>query len=251
MVLAFILKTKHWCNTRVHSAICRGLIRHFIGCLLFSIYITNTSFAQQPVQNIAESPNEANKIIGLVDGCKSFKDYENWLSEYGLAYKIISSPAEADSCAIMIFCGGPDLGINPERDKLDSLVYEECKSKNIPIFGICRGMQIVCFFMGAELIEDLGDLNMKHQKTANWKSRFHTLILSTGEQWRVNSRHHQAVKDVPFECSLTGKSPEGIWELLVAADDSKMLVQCHPERPEMRGSEIEKASISYIKSKLK
>lgn len=236
------------------------IVWHIASFLLFAMFINLSSCAQQPRQESTQEPmqeteqstdmDNSSKIVGIVDGCKSRKDYEDWLSDYGVDYKIVTSPAEADSCALILFCGGPDLGITPERDKLDSLVYEECRSKNIPIFGICRGMQIVCYFMGAELIEDLGELNAKHQKTADWKSRFHTLILSNGEQWRVNSRHHQAVKDVPFECSLTGKSSESIWELLVAADSSMMLVQCHPERSEMRGTEVEQASINYIKSKL-
>ncbi len=236
------------------------IVLHIASFLLFVMSINLSSCAQQPrqestqetMQELTQSTDMDTlpKMVGIVDGCKSHKDYEEWLSEYGLDYRIVTSPDEADSCALILFCGGPDLGIAPERDKLDSLVYEECKSKNIPIFGICRGMQIVCYFMGAELIEDLGELNAKHQKTADWKSRFHTMILSNGEQWRVNSRHHQAVKDVPFECSLTGKSSEGIWELLVAADSSMMLVQCHPERSEMRGTEVEQASINYIKSKL-
>lgn len=236
------------------------IVWHIASFLLFVMSINLSSCAQQPRQESTQEPMQEltqstdmdtlPKMVGIVDGCKSHKDYEDWLSDYDVDYKIVTSPAEADSCALILFCGGPDLGIAPERDKLDSLVFNECKSKNIPIFGICRGMQIVCYFMGAELIEDLGELNLKHQKTADWKSRFHTMILSTGEQWRVNSRHHQAVKDVPFECSLTGKSPEGIWELLVAADSSMMLVQCHPERSEMRGTEVEQASINYIKSKL-
>ena len=233
---------------------------YIANCLMLVMSINLSSCTQQPSQQSIQQPvqeteqssdmNNPPKMVGIVDGCKSRKDYEGWLAEYGLDYKIVTSPAEADSCAMILFCGGPDLGIAPERDILDSLVFEECKSKNIPILGICRGMQIVCYFMGAELIEDLGEFNLRHQKTADWKSRFHTLILSNGEQWRVNSWHHQAVKDVPFECSLTGKSPEGIWELLVAADSSMMLVQCHPERSEMRGTEVEQASINYIKSKL-
>ncbi len=237
-----------------------GIAWHIASCLSFAMTINLSSCAQHPAQEITQEPmqepaqltdmNTLPKMVGIVDGCKSRKDYEDWLSDYDVDYRIVTSPAEADSCALILFCGGPDLGIAPERDKLDSLVFNECKSKNIPIFGICRGMQIVCYFMGAELIEDLGELNLKHQKTSDWKSRFHTLILSNGEQWRVNSRHHQAVKDVTFECSLTGKSPEGIWELLVAADSSMMLVQCHPERSEMRGTEVEQASINYIKSKL-
>lgn len=237
-----------------------GIAWHIASFLLFVMSINLLSCAQQPRHESTQEPiqeteqstdmDNSSKIVGIVDGCKSHKDYEDWLSDYDVDYRIVTSPAEADSCALILFCGGPDLGIAPERDKLDSLVFNECKSKNIPIFGICRGMQIVCYFMGAELIEDLGELNAKHQKTADWKSRFHTLILSNGEQWRVNSRHHQAVKDVPFVCSLTGKSPEGIWELLVAADSSMMLVQCHPERSEMRGTEVEQASINYIKSKL-
>ncbi|MBR5983945.1 MAG: gamma-glutamyl-gamma-aminobutyrate hydrolase family protein [Bacteroidales bacterium] len=220
----------------------------FTACVLLSIATISPSFAQQPSQN---KPKSNDKIVGIVDGCKSHKNYEDWLTEYGLAYKTVTNSAEAESCALIIFCGGPDLGIDTVRDKLDSLVYEECKNKNIPIFGICRGMQEICYLMGAELIEDLGDLNAKHQRYADGKSRYHQLLLSNGEQWRVNSRHHQAVKNVPFECSLTGKSPEGIWELLLAADGSMMLVQCHPERKEMRGTEIEKASINFIKSKLK
>ncbi len=216
--------------------------------LMFTTMYANLhSFAQQSCQN---KPQSTDKYVGIVDGCKSHKNYEDWLAEYGLAYKTVSTPAEADDCAIIIFCGGPDLGIDTVRDKLDSLVFEECKNKNIPIFGICRGMQEICYLMGAELIEDLGDLNAKHQKHADGKSKYHPLLLSNGEQWRVNSRHHQAVKNVPFECSLTGKSPEGIWELLLATDGSMMLVQCHPERKEIRGTEIEKASINFIKSKL-
>lgn len=189
-------------------------------------------------------------MIGIVDGCKTRQSYENWLTEYGLDYKIVSDPADADGCDVMIYCGGPDFGNNPERDHLDTVVFEECKAKRIPILGVCRGMQVVSHLMGAELIEDLGELNAKHKKDEDGNSRFHPLILSTGEQWQVNSRHHQAVTATPFECSLTGTSPEGILELLVAADGSKMLVQCHPEMKEMRGTEIEKACIAFIKSKV-
>ena len=220
-----------------------------VGCLLMTTSTILPSYAQSKT-----NPNYASnkkKMIGIVDGCRTREEYENWLTEYGLAYKIVTSPHEAADCSIMIFCGGPDLGIDTLRDKLDSLVYLECKNKNIPIFGICRGMQETCYFMGAELIEDLGDLNIVHQKSEEGNSKFHPLILSNGKRWYVNSRHHQAVKNIPFECSLTGKSPEGIWELLVAADGSKMLVQGHPEMLEMRGTKIEKASIDYIKSKLK
>ena len=190
-------------------------------------------------------------MIGIVDGCKTRQSYEKWLTEYGFDYKIVSNPVDADECELMIYCGGPDFGINTERDQLDAAVFEECKAKRIPILGVCRGMQVVCHFMGAELIEDLGELNAKHKKTDEGKSRFHPLILNTGEQWQVNSRHHQAVKTSPFECSLIGRSPEGILELLAAADGSKLLVQCHPEMIEMRGTEIEKTCIHFIESKLK
>ena len=201
------------------------IVWHIASFLLFVMSINLSSCAQQsrqestqePMQELTQSTDmdTLSKMVGIVDGCKSRRDYEDWLSDYGVDYKIVTSPADADSCALILFCGGPDLGIAPERDKLDSLVFNECRSNNIPIFGICRGMQLVCYFMGAELIEDLGELNAKHQKTADWKSRFHTLILSNGEQWRVNSRHHQAVKDVPFECSLP-KASGNCLSLLIA-----------------------------------
>lgn len=189
-------------------------------------------------------------MIGIVDGCKTRQSYENWLLDYHLPYKIVSDPAEIIGCDLMIFCGGPDVGENVERDRLDAAVWEKCKENKIPILGICRGMQEICYFMGAELIEDLGAWNAIHKKTEEGTSNFHPIYLSDGRQWRVNSRHHQAVKSVPFKCSLTGKSPEGIWELLLAADGRKMLVQSHPEMQEMRGTEIEQACLSFIKSKI-
>ena len=190
-------------------------------------------------------------MIGIVEGCKTINSYEKWLTEYRLNYKVVSSAAECLDCKVMIFCGGPDIGTNTERDKLESLVFDECIKKNISILGVCRGMQIVCYLMGADIIEDLGELNTKHKKREDGISNFHTIVLSDGKQWQVNSRHHQAVKTVPFDCSLTGKSVDGIWELLVAADDSKMLVQCHPEMQEMRGTEIEQMCIEFLKRKLK
>ena len=99
----------------------------FTACVLLSIATISPSFAQQPSQN---KPKSNDKIVGIVDGCKSHKNYEDWLTEYGLAYKTVTNSAEAESCALIIFCGGPDLGIDTVRDKLDSLVYEECKNKN-------------------------------------------------------------------------------------------------------------------------
>ena len=116
------------------------------------MFITMTanihSFAQQ------SDKKSQHKMIGIVDGAKSRKNYEDWLVDYGLAYRIVTSPAEADDCSVVIFCGGPDLGIDTKRDKLDSLVYEECRDKNIPIFGICRGMQEICFLMCSMSIWD-------------------------------------------------------------------------------------------------
>ena len=215
-----------------------GIAWHIASFLLFVMSITLSSCAQQPRQESTQEPMQEltqstdmdtlPKMVGIVDGCKSHKDYEDWLSDYGVDYRIVTSPAEADSCALILFCGGPDLGIAPERDKLDSLVFNECRDKNIPIFGICRGMQLVCYFMGAELIEDLGELNAKHQKTSDWKSRFHDLILNNGEQWRVNSRHHQAVKDPAPGIRITARSADGIveaWET-----PQIVAVQFHPAK---------------------
>ena len=186
-------------------------------------------------------------MIGIVALCNQQANYEQWLTHYQIPYQIVSNEQQARSVSCMLFCGGPDWGKNPERDALDRRIFNCCQEHHIPILGICRGMQLVALFLGAQLIEDLGDKNAIHKACANSESRFHSILLSDGQTMRVNSRHHQAVNNEPMACALTAKSADGTYELMLSADEQFLLVQCHPERQEMWDSPLEQMCIRFIK----
>lgn len=192
------------------------------------------------------TPLKHSRMVGIVALCREEEQYTKWLSERQLAYTIVHDEAEAAGVAVMIFCGGPDWGKRPERDALDRRIYDYCVAHQIPMLGICRGMQEIAYFMGAALIEDLGELNAIHKAQTNGASRQHAILLSDGQQLMVNSRHHQAIDSVPMPCALEGRAEDGTLELLQSADGQLLLVQCHPEREEMRGTAIEQMCLEFI-----
>jgi Peptidase C26 len=73
-------------------------------------------------------------------------------------------------------------GFNPsERDKWEWAAMKYCHAKNIPIIGVCRGAQFLCAFAGGKLI----------QHTTGHTGTPHTVVDITGEEFTVNSYHHQ------------------------------------------------------------
>ena len=187
-------------------------------------------------------------MIGIIAGCKEQDNYTRWLEHYRLPYRIIHNEAEAAEVSVMIFCGGPDLGLAPERDALDQRIFAYCRTHHVPMWGGCRGMQEIAHFLGAPLIPDLGELNAVH-RSSEGKPRRHLIHLSNGEIMEVNSAHHQAVETPPFSCDLSAKAEDGTWELMINHAKQLFLVQSHPEREEMWGSEIEQLCIRWIQSR--
>lgn len=98
---------------------------------------------------------------------------------------------------LVVFTGGPDVnpalyGQNPhlktrfdlERDERDKLVFEECASLGIPMFGVCRGMQFIHVMMGGKLHQDLDN----HQSRHSMVDDLDKSIVNV-----VSSVHHQCV----------------------------------------------------------
>ena len=189
-------------------------------------------------------------MLGIVTGCTTQADYERWLTDNGLPYRLVDEDTDLSGISAMLFCGGPDWGENPLRDRREQCVFEKCMKAGIAVWGGCRGMQVVAHLLGAGLVQDLGEKNLVHRATELGVSRWHQIVLSNGLRWQVNSRHHQAVRDIPFQCRLIGRADDGTLELLLSEDNRFLLVQSHPEREEMIGSEIEKHSIAWLNFKL-
>ncbi|HHW69733.1 MAG TPA: gamma-glutamyl-gamma-aminobutyrate hydrolase family protein, partial [Clostridiales bacterium] len=98
--------------------------------------------------------------------------------------------------------------VNPYRDEFEIMLAKQAIEKDIPILGICRGIQIINVAMGGTLYQDIeeqlnGTLCHRqmapkwygiHKVSLNMQSRL-SAVIGHKEIW-VNSFHHQAIKDI-------------------------------------------------------
>ena len=137
----------------------------------------------------------------------------------------------------------PMLGeITPDRDRFEMMLVETAVRKNIPVFGICRGMQVLNIACGGTVIQHIPSSiqrPLKHfQAAPRWypthkvqveKSSLLGSIIKTGVI-RVNSFHHQAVREVAPGFVVSAFSKDGVIEAIENPRHKFMLgVQWHPE----------------------
>jgi len=152
----------------------------------------------------------------------------------------------------------PELGITlPERDAFETVLVGQALRRGIPIFGICRGMQVLNVALGGTLYQDLpsqweGDVLKHRQDTPKWQPT-HEVRVTDGsylaevmdrEVVKVNSYHHQGIKDLAEGLLATGYSSDGMIEAVEAEDVSErwlLGVQWHAEA--MRGAGPQQESL--------
>ena len=132
-----------------------------------------------------------------------------------------------------------DLLLNPGRDKLEIELAREALDVDLPIYGICRGMQVLNVAMGGRLVRGLDD----HGATSG-ESAYHRIYLSPGSKLaavvgsggfvRVNSRHRHGARDAHKSRSLLASAyslEDGVIEALESPNHRWVIgVQFHPER---------------------
>lgn len=129
-------------------------------------------------------------------------------------------------------------GINATRDLPELLITRLAFNRQIPMFGICRGMQTLAMALGGRVAQDI-NATLKHSQEADKSEPTHSVILSPEsmirdiygtEQIFVNSFHHQAVSDTGPHFQATASSPDGIIEAMESTEHKSILgVQWHPE----------------------
>lgn len=129
---------------------------------------------------------------------------------------------------------------DPRRDATELAAIREAVARHKPIFGICRGVQMINVALGGTLIQDIPS----HQQLAgtqsdiNHRRQDHAIRVEAGtklrELWgpspQVNSRHHQAIDKLGKGLKVTAWSPDGVIEGVESSEDFPLLaVQSHPE----------------------
>lgn len=172
-------------------------------------------------------------------------------------------PPQADPREILavvdglLFSGGPDVdptrygdperhpetyGVSEERDDFELTLMTAALDADKPVLGVCRGIQVMNVALGGTLIQhtnDVTDVAHRQQEIDIPSDRMshpvHVVhpamqLLLGDDLLRVNSFHHQAIKELAPGLTAAGYSDDGLIEAVIQTDRSFFAgVQWHPE----------------------
>lgn len=127
--------------------------------------------------------------------------------------------------------------INSTRDLPELLLTRLAFNRQIPILGICRGVQTMAIALGGNLVQDL-KTTLKHSQDAPRSEATHSVTITEGstlyglygQKTFVNSFHHQAVKDCGSHLHVVATAPDGVIEAVESTEQKALMgVQWHPE----------------------
>ncbi len=221
------------------------------------------------LNGIYRLPREATPrpVVGITanhEGCDAtLRDrYYRQIVEAGGTPLIIPPVADTDVIAstldridALLLTGGGDFNplwageqpspalhsINAERDEAELLITRLAFNRQMPMLGICRGIQTLAMALGGHVMQDMGNegRTVKHSQDADRSEPTHTVTLNhdsllhtiygKGELY-VNSFHHQVVDETGNLFIPTAFSDDGMIEAMeCSAHKPVMGVQWHPE----------------------
>lgn len=142
-------------------------------------------------------------------------------------------------------------GINHRRDRQELLLARLAADRQIPMLGICRGIQVMNAALGGKLYQDIrtqaGVKCIKHDQQLHRAYPSHSVHIEDGtilsrlfptESLPVNSFHHQAVSEPAPGFRVSARAADGIIEAIESTEYKSMLgVQWHPECMILEGDE--------------
>lgn len=182
---------------------------------------------------------------------KSTVNYRNALAALGAEAECVEGPeVDPEKYDGMLLPGGGDMdparygrqdeGSEPPDAALDErqiVAFEAFRKAGKPIFGICRGIQVINVCLGGTLIQDIpqkqrhsrmgGPDDKVHLCTAEEDSVMHALY---GKSFLTNSAHHQAIEKPGKGLKVTLWSDDGVAEAVEHETEPIWGVQWHPER---------------------
>ena len=215
-------------------------------------------------------------VIGITGnygekGCELAPGYYQSVVEAGGAPVVIPPYLDAEALSAtldrldgIIFSGGGDLNpllvgeeplpglgsVCPQRDEAELMLVREAYLRQLPILGICRGIQVMAAALGGKVFQDIcsqytAQPLIKHSQAMPREYASHTVFASENSLVRsiigsdtlaVNSFHHQAVAEAGPHMVVSATSSDGIIEAIESSEHKPLLgVQWHPECFILRG----------------
>ena len=129
-----------------------------------------------------------------------------------------------------------------ERTAFERALLEHALERQLPVLGVCGGMQVLNVVLGGTLYQDIPtDVPeaIAHQQTGDKRRPVHAVSIELGTllaqalapgQLMVNSTHHQAVRQLGNNLSASARAPDGLIEGVEMAGAHFVVgVQWHPE----------------------
>jgi len=212
--------------------------------------------------------------ISKGSGSEKYSLYGTWLKTANQDVELVDlngkTPEQAaetlETVSGLLLTGGPDVHpghygkpefesmcteINAERDELELALVHKAVELQLPILGICRGLQVLNTAFGGTLIADIPTQHapaaanpVEHRRIMDADSTHHIEVqpgsiirrLAGTMDGVVNSAHHQAIDAIANLFTASAISPDGIVEAIEWGDATLggkpflLAVQWHPER---------------------
>ena len=203
-------------------------------------------------------------LVGLTT-CSRIADYEESLARAGaqvrpLAPSLGSADEALDGLDALVLTGGGDVDpqhygetphptfspAEPGRDAFELALARAALDRGMPLLAICRGVQVLNVAAGGSLVQDIETQvpgALVHRVETTPSAIAHEVWVATGsalarlladriegDALLVNSRHHQAVKQLAPGFVASATAPDGVIEAIERPDLPFCVgVQWHPE----------------------
>ncbi|MCQ2512187.1 MAG: gamma-glutamyl-gamma-aminobutyrate hydrolase family protein [Lachnospiraceae bacterium] len=178
------------------------------------------------------------------------QNYANALNRIGMNFDISLEMEDLSVYDALLLPGGADIhpsryneeingsvGIDEELDEGQFRLIDLFVKAKKPVFGICRGCQLINVYFGGSMIQHLSVTEQHKEITEGVDNQHFVQSVSGseieavyGELFKVNSSHHQGCKDIGEGLKVTLWSEDGIVEALEHESLPVAGVQWHPER---------------------
>ncbi|MBI2834739.1 MAG: gamma-glutamyl-gamma-aminobutyrate hydrolase family protein [Acidobacteria bacterium] len=204
------------------------------------------------------------KPVVAIAHCRRLDDYIESIRRAGGDPRVLNHASDPldrvlDEVDGLLLTGGADIDpalygedrhpaveeVEPGRDHYEIALVNGAIDRDLPVLGICRGLQVLNVARGGSLIQDISSerpSDLKHSVRDAKEDIAHTVSVtsrsrlaqalgrSTETPIGVNSRHHQAVGRLAPDLVVSGVSPDGIVEAVERpASRFCLAVQWHPE----------------------